>query len=178
MYKTAEGPVIYKDERCLGCRYCMNACPFNVPTFDWNSGLLDGALIRKCNFCYERQLEGKLPACIEACPTKAVIFGKRSEMLAEAKKRIAASPDRYVGRVYGEFEAGGTSFLLIAGMDFDKLALPDPGTRALPPTTRAIMEGTIPFALSWAAVLTGITGLVQFRAKRMEIIGRGKEEKK
>ncbi|HWI62250.1 MAG TPA: 4Fe-4S dicluster domain-containing protein, partial [Symbiobacteriaceae bacterium] len=108
MFKTEEGPVIYKDERCLGCRYCMNACPFNVPTFDWNSGLLDQALIRKCDFCYARQKEGKQPACIEACPTKSVIFGKRSEMLAEAKKRIAANPDRYVGKVYGEFEAGGT----------------------------------------------------------------------
>ncbi|HYF96070.1 MAG TPA: 4Fe-4S dicluster domain-containing protein [Symbiobacteriaceae bacterium] len=180
MYKTPEGPVIYRDERCLGCRYCMNACPFNVPTFDWNSGLLDAALIRKCNFCYERQQQGKQPACIEACPTKAVIFGQRSEMLAEAKKRIAADPDRYVGKVYGEYEAGGTAFLLIAGVPFDKLALPDPGDKALPPLTRTIMGGTIPFALSWAAVLTGIYGVVQFRQKRMKQIGHGagKEEKK
>ncbi|HWI62142.1 MAG TPA: hypothetical protein VNT75_09915, partial [Symbiobacteriaceae bacterium] len=117
-------------------------------------------------------------ACIEACPTKSVIFGKRSEMLAEAKKRIAANPDRYVGKVYGEFEAGGTSFLLIAGMEFDKLALPNPGDKPLPPTTLKIMGATIPFALTWAAVLTGITGIVRFRQKRMEVIGHGKGEKK
>lgn len=178
MYKTEEGPVIYRDERCLGCRYCMNACPFNVPTFDWDSGLLDQALIRKCNFCYERQQEGKQPACIEACPTKAVIFGKRSEMLAEAKKRIKADPDRYVDHVYGEFEAGGTSFLLIAGVPFDKLALPDPGTHELPVLTTKVMEATIPFALTWAAVLSGITGIVRFRQKRLDGLGRGKEEKK
>ncbi|HWI54002.1 MAG TPA: 4Fe-4S dicluster domain-containing protein [Symbiobacteriaceae bacterium] len=180
MYKTAEGPVIYKDERCLGCRYCMNACPFNVPAFDWDSGLLDKALIRKCDFCYARQMEGKQPACIEACPTKAVSFGKRSAMLAEAKKRIAANPDRYEGKVYGEFEAGGTSFLVISGIPFDKLNFPDPGNKSLPATTYKIMEATIPFAVSWAALITGVYGVVQFREKRMKQIsqGHGKEEKK
>lgn len=177
MYKTPEGPVIYRDERCIGCRYCMTACPFGVPGFDWNSGVLDQAVIRKCNFCYERQTEGKRPACIEACPTKAVIFGTRSEMLAEAKRRIAAQPDRYFDKVYGEFEVGGTSFLLIANQSPDKMALPDPGTTELPVISNQIMGATIPFALSWATMLTGIMGVVKFRQKRMAQIGNnhGKE---
>jgi formate dehydrogenase iron-sulfur subunit len=168
MYKTPEGPVIYRDERCIGCRYCMNACPFNVPTFDWDRGLLDGALIRKCNFCYERQIKGEKPACVEACPTGAVQFGKRGDLLAEAKRRIAEHPKQYVDYVYGETEAGGTSFLIIAGVPFAKLGLPKPGDRPLPPLSEKVMGLTIPVALSWATVLTGITGLVRWREKRME----------
>lgn len=165
MYKTPEGPVIYKDERCLGCRYCMNACPFGVPTFDWNSGLLDQALIRKCDFCYDRQKEGKLPACIEACPTKAVTFGKRDEMLAEAHRRIKEHPDRYVDHIYGEFEAGGTSFLLISGIPFEKLGLPEPGTKALPELSEKIMNGMPAFIVTWLGILSGTTWAFAAREK-------------
>ncbi|MFZ5827313.1 MAG: 4Fe-4S dicluster domain-containing protein [Bacillota bacterium] len=166
MDKTEAGPVVYHDERCLGCRYCMNACPFGVPKFDWDSGLLDGALIRKCNFCAERQAEGKLPACINACPTKAVIFGEREEMLAEARRRVAARPDRYVDHIYGEKEAGGTSFLLIAGVPFEELGLPQPGDHPLPEISEKIMSGVLPFAGAWMAVLIGVTGLVRWREQR------------
>lgn len=157
MYKTPEGPVIYRDERCLGCRYCMNACPFGVPTFDWDSGLLDQALIRKCNFCYERQSEGKLPACIEACPTKAVTFGERDQMLAEARKRMADNPGKYVDHIYGETEAGGTSFLLISGVPFEQLNLPTPGHKSLTALPNAVMNAVVPIALVWAATLSGVT---------------------
>ncbi|HYG60264.1 MAG TPA: 4Fe-4S dicluster domain-containing protein [Symbiobacteriaceae bacterium] len=168
MYKTEEGPVIYRDERCLGCRYCMNACPFGVPAFDWNSGLLDAALIRKCDFCYDRQKEGKNPACIDACPAKAVIFGKRSEMLAEAKRRIAEHPDRYVNHVYGETEAGGTSFLVISSVPFEQLGMPNPGDSPLPPLSEKVMGIVPPFAVGWMATLIGITSIVKFRQRRME----------
>jgi Fe-S-cluster-containing dehydrogenase component len=165
MYKTEEGPVIYKDERCLGCRYCMNACPFGVPTFDWDKGMLDGALIRKCNMSFERLQEGKQPACVAACPAKAVIFGKRSELLKEAKDRIAKNPDRYVDHIYGEHEAGGTSFLLLASLPFDKYGLPDPGDKPIPPLARGVMGLTIPVGVTWAAVLAGVTTLVQLRQR-------------
>lgn len=156
MYKTADGPVIYRDERCFGCRYCMNACPFNVPTFDWDRGLLDGALIRKCNFCADRQAEGKRPACVEACPTGAVIFGRRSDLLALARARLAAEPDRYVNHIYGEHEAGGTGFLTISAVPFDALGLPSPGNRSLTALPDAVMGGVLPFAFAWTAVLTGV----------------------
>lgn len=164
MQKTPAGPVIYEDGRCLGCRYCMSACPFGVPTFDWNRGLLDAALIRKCDFCADRQARGLRPACIEACPTGAVIFGKRSEMLAEARRRIAANPDRYVNEIYGEHQAGGTSFLMIAGVASEDLGLPDPGTAALPPLPNKIMSGVIPFALAWTTVLGGVTAATHWKA--------------
>ncbi|HLN62131.1 MAG TPA: 4Fe-4S dicluster domain-containing protein [Symbiobacteriaceae bacterium] len=163
MYKTAEGPVIYRDERCLGCRYCMNACPFGVPTFDWESGLLDQALIRKCDFCADRQKEGKLPACIEACPTKAVIFGDREALLAEAKERIRQHPEQYVDHIYGETEAGGTSFLMIAGVPFEQLGLPSPGHKALTKLPEKVMGAVVPVALVWAATLSGVTWVVNRR---------------
>lgn len=168
MYKTPEGPVIYRDERCLGCRYCMSACPFWVPQFDWDRGLLDQALIRKCDFCYQRQAEGKQPACVEACPTGAVTFGDRQELLASAHDLIAKNPDRYVDHVYGETEAGGTSWLLIAGVPFDQLGLPSPGNKPLPHISETVMKGTVPFALSWATVLTGLTYTVRWRKQRMD----------
>lgn len=166
MEKTPEGPVVYHDERCLGCRYCMNACPFWVPTFDWDRGLLDGALIRKCNMCAERQAEGKQPACVEACPTGAVVFGTRGELLARAKELIAKHPDRYVNHVYGEHEVGGTSVLLLSGVPFEELGLPEPGYTPLPLLPEKVMSGIIPFALSWAAVLSGIAGLTRWRQRR------------
>jgi len=174
MYKTPEGPVIYKDERCLGCRYCMNACPFGVPTFDWDSGLLDGALIRKCDFCYDRQKAGQQPACIDACPTKAVMFGKRDELLAQAKERIKQNPDRYVDHIYGEHEAGGTSFLLLSGTPFDQLGLPTPGDKALPPLSEKVMGYMPPFMLGWTALLVGTTWAIRWREKRMNENGAHK----
>jgi formate dehydrogenase iron-sulfur subunit len=168
MYKTPEGPVIYRDERCLGCRYCMNACPFGVPTFDWDRGLLDGALIRKCNMCYERQQKGERPACIEACPTGAVQFGKRDELLAQAKKLLADHPDKYVNHIYGETEAGGTGFLLISGIPFDHLGLPDPGTKPLPPLSEKVMGLTLPVGGTWGAILAGVTAFTHLREKNQE----------
>lgn len=166
MQKTEAGPVIYKDERCLGCRYCMNACPFGVPTFDWDRGLLDAALIRKCDFCAPRQAQGKRPACVEACPTGAVSFGRRREKLAEAKRLIKENPNRYFDHVYGDREAGGTSFLIIAGVEPPKLGLPSPGYDALPRLPETIMGGVVPFALGWATVLSGVAGLVRWRERR------------
>lgn len=167
MVKTPEGPVIYKDERCFGCRFCMNACPFNVPAFDWNSGVLDEALIRKCDFCADRQKEGKQPACIEACPAKSVIFGERSELLAEAHKRIKENPGRYVDHVYGEHEAGGTSFLVISNVKFEDLAFPSPDTKPPQLVSEAVMKGMEWFIPSWLGVLVGVTAITKFRQRRM-----------
>lgn len=166
MQKTPEGPVIYADDRCFGCRYCMNACPFGVPTFDWDSGLLDQALIRKCDFCYDRQSEGKQPACIDACPTGAVTFGKRDQMLATARTLIQEHPGRYVNHIYGETEAGGTSFLMIAGVPFEKLGLPQPGSKALTELPETIMAGVVPFALAWGLLLTGVTAVARLKARK------------
>jgi formate dehydrogenase iron-sulfur subunit len=116
--KTTEGPVIYHGERCMGCRYCIQACPFGVPTYEWES---TKPLVRKCTMCSERQKQGKITACSEACPTGATTFGDRDELLKEARKRIQENPGQYVDHIYGEKEAGGTSVLYLSSVPFEKL---------------------------------------------------------
>ena len=109
--KTEEGPVVYDASRCIGCRYCMMACPFNIPRYEWRNPV---PAVRKCDMCIDRQREGKLPACAEACPKKATLFGTRKDLIAEAWRRIKKSPRDYYPHVYGETEVGGTSVLFLA----------------------------------------------------------------
>lgn len=118
MKKTEEGPVIWRDEKCMGCRYCMISCPFDMPRFEYHSA---NPNITKCTMCADRQAEGKIPACIENCPAEALTFGTRRELLAEARKRIVENPDMYVDHIYGETEAGGTSFLYLSPVPFEEI---------------------------------------------------------
>ncbi len=129
--KTEAGPVVYHPERCIGCRYCMAACPFGIPKSQWDKPL---PLIQKCDFCADRQAKGEAPACGEACPTGALIFGKRKEMLSTAKGRLAADPS-FVQHVYGETEAAGTSMLYISKVAFDKLGFPEVSDTNFPKIT-------------------------------------------
>ncbi|MEJ2215273.1 MAG: 4Fe-4S dicluster domain-containing protein [Gemmatimonadota bacterium] len=121
MKKTPEGPVIWREDKCMGCRFCMLSCPFDVPKFEFDS---PNPQIRKCDMCFDRLQEGKEPACVANCPTGALTFGRRSELLEEARGRIYAQPDRYVRHIYGEHEAGGTSFLYLAPVPFEQLGFP------------------------------------------------------
>jgi formate dehydrogenase iron-sulfur subunit len=146
LQKRADGPVVYDDKRCIGCRYCMYACPFGVPTFEWNKQF---SLIRKCDGCADRIDQGKIPACAEACPAGALTYGNRSELLTVAKGRIAGSNSKYVNHVYGESEAGGTSMLYLATIPFEKLGLP-----SLPDQSPAVINETITH--STPAVATGM----------------------
>ncbi len=143
LQKTPEGPVIYDSERCLGCRYCMMACPYGIPRYDWDQVV---PYIRKCIMCYDRLQRGQQPACTEVCPQKATIFGERDELLAEAHHRIKQEPDTYIHKVWGEHEVGGTSVLYISDIDLGFLAYqPNPGATPLPATTRLAMKA-VPFA--------------------------------
>jgi Fe-S-cluster-containing dehydrogenase component len=118
--KQPTGPVTYDASKCMGCRYCMVACPFDVPRYEYEAL---APRVRKCTFCAPRQAKGLPPACVEACPSGALTFGKRHELLEEAKRRIYSAPERFVHRVYGEHEAGGTSFLYVSDVPFERLAL-------------------------------------------------------
>jgi formate dehydrogenase iron-sulfur subunit len=118
---TPQGAVIYHAYKCIGCRYCMQACPFSIPTYEWKKR---APRVRKCTMCYERQKEGKITACAEACPTGATIFGEREALLADAKKRIQDNPTLYVNQIFGEKEVGGTSTLYLSSVPFKEFNLP------------------------------------------------------
>ena len=121
--KTPEGPVLYDPDKCFGCRYCMIACPFYVPAYSYDSVL--EPRIFKCIFCYEKIKEGKLPACAGACPVEAVTFGKREDLIQLAREKIMKNPDKYLNHIYGEHEAGGTSWLYLSGVPFEQLGFPE-----------------------------------------------------
>ena len=145
--KRADGPVVYDPDKCIGCRYCMNACPFGVPHFDFDKGLIQGAFIDKCTMCPQRIDNGQEPACVATCPTEALKFGERADLLDEAHARIQAHPERYVNHVYGETENGGTSYLILSHVPFKELGLPDLGPTPVKDVSEAVMGVTIPFAL-------------------------------
>jgi formate dehydrogenase iron-sulfur subunit len=122
LQKTAAGPVTYDPDKCFGCRYCVMACPFGIPKYQWDTPL---PRMGKCVMCYEKRLQaGQEPACTAVCPAHASVFGDRDELLAVAHERLAAEPDKYVPEVYGEHLAGGTSVLYISSVAFGELGFP------------------------------------------------------
>jgi len=129
--KTAEGPVVYAAERCIGCRFCMVACPFGVPKYEWSKGL---PLVKKCTGCHSRISAGLKPACATACPT-AISYGPRDAMIKLAEQRLSRYPDRYINKVYGKEEAGGTSVIYLTSLPFDELGFKPVTLRPLPEYT-------------------------------------------
>jgi formate dehydrogenase beta subunit len=120
--RTDDGVVAWEPTKCIGCRYCETACPYQVPKFEWSS---QNPKIVKCEFCRHRLAVGEEPACTSVCPTNAVIFGPRSVLLDQAKARVKASPGKYFeDRVYGEHEAGGTQVLYLSHVPFTAIGLP------------------------------------------------------
>jgi formate dehydrogenase iron-sulfur subunit len=162
LQRQADGPVRYDEDECIGCRYCQLACPWDVPTAEWNSL---APKISKCTHCSDRvgqpvpiafngqplnaaenkRFTGSIesPACVKACPADALVYGTRDEMLAEAHKRIAARPDRYIDHVYGEKELGGTTVLYLSRVPFEKLGFPTYGEKPFPAFTKTAL-GAVP----------------------------------
>jgi formate dehydrogenase iron-sulfur subunit len=160
--KKEDGAVVWDGDMCIGCRYCMVACPFQVPAFEYHKAI--NPEIRKCDFCVTRQAEGKLPACVEICPVEALTFGPREELVHVAKERIRRSPERYVSRVYGELEVGGTSWMYLAGREFTELGLPIVGTAPAPGTTEAIQHGIFSYFVPPVA-LYALLGSIMWLSK-------------
>ena len=121
--KTAAGPVVYAEDRCMGCRYCMMACPFGVPRYEWNK--VWAPRVKKCRMCAPRQAKGLKPACTEVCPVQAGVFGEREDLLREAENRLKQEPTKYIQHIYGKQEVGGTSVLYLSAVPFEELGLPD-----------------------------------------------------
>jgi formate dehydrogenase iron-sulfur subunit len=176
LVKLKEGPVVYDDERCIGCRYCMMACPFQVPKFQWESAV---PLVRKCDFCADRLAQGLATACTTTCPTGTLLFGEREALLTEAHRRIGAHPGKYHPQVYGEHTVGGTSWLYITPVSFEQLGLEHRGFRT--------DLGTVPYGLygrawmskvPWVGLGVGAlaVGLYYLNQRRAEV--GSQEEKK
>jgi formate dehydrogenase iron-sulfur subunit len=166
--KRPDGPVVYDPKKCIGCRYCMNACPFGVPHFDYDKGLVEGAFIDKCTLCTQRIDIGLEPACVATCPTEALKFGERDDLLKYAHDRLAAEPARYINHVYGETENGGTNYFILSHVPFNEVGLPDLSSRAVKEVSEQVMGFTIPVALGLGAVLTGVVAGVHVYNQKKE----------
>jgi formate dehydrogenase iron-sulfur subunit len=154
MHKTKEGPVIWRGEKCMGCRYCMVSCPFDVPKFEYHSA---NPKIVKCNMCFDRLKEGQLPACVENCPAEALTFGSRRELIKEARKRIHDNPDQYFDHIYGETEAGGTGFLYLSPVPFEELGFNTTlQNSSYPELSKGFLYSVPTIFVLWPAILLGI----------------------
>jgi formate dehydrogenase iron-sulfur subunit len=167
--KTPEGPVIYDKDMCIGCRYCMVACPWEIPRYSWEDTV---PYIQKCNLCYERvKDEGKQPACVEACPVKATIFGEREDLLTEAHRRLEAEPQKYIQSVFGENEVGGTSVLCISDVPFKLCDLDKAITDVtpMPERTFKVLRHMPKVFLGVAVTMGGVWWIVERRQKLMGV---------
>ena len=161
--KREDGSVVWDDDKCIGCRYCMVACQFQIPTYDYDRSI--DPHIRKCDLCYDRRKNGQLPACVNICPNEALLFGKRSEVLRVAKNRIKRKSDVYVDHVYGESEIGGTSWMYIANKSFEKLKMPPLGNNPAPGTSEAIQHGIFAYFVP-PVTLYALLGTMMWVTKR------------
>jgi formate dehydrogenase iron-sulfur subunit len=157
--KTAIGPVLYDENKCIGCRYCMQACPHNVPRYEWSE---TSPGIKKCILCHDRLKEGKLTACAESCPVEATLSGKLTELIAEAKRRIKNNPGKYYPHIYGLEEAGGSNVIIISPVPFEQLGYSSKiPKQSMPTFTMQAME-KIPTVVSVGGVfLTGMYWLTK-----------------
>ncbi|MBM4289809.1 MAG: 4Fe-4S dicluster domain-containing protein [Deltaproteobacteria bacterium] len=155
--KTPQGAVTYDPSVCVGCRYCMIACPFEIPAYEYNEPLTPRVM--KCTMCYPQIMSGRLtvPGCVGACPTEALVYGQRTDLIRIARERFAAFPNRYLNHIYGEREMGGTNWLYISGVPFRHIGLrEDLGVTPAPEFTSGALAAVPIIAVVWPVLLTGI----------------------
>jgi formate dehydrogenase iron-sulfur subunit len=180
--RQPDGPVTYDADKCIGCRYCIWACPWGVPTAEWDS---HAPKIQKCTHCADRadqpvpvarngrsltETEDKdylekivTPACVKACPADCLRFGTRDDMLQEARNRISGHPEKYVDHIYGEKEAGGTSVLYLSSVPFDKLGFPDVSDKPYPAFSKMALHAVPPAVMAVGALLAATYALLKRR---------------
>jgi Fe-S-cluster-containing dehydrogenase component len=171
--KQPNGAVKYDAGMCMGCRYCMVACPYNVPQFEWQKALPS---ISKCTLCAESRLsKGQPTACSQACPAGAITFGKRGDLLRIAKERIKARPDVYLDHIYGEAEVGGTNVLYLTkkNMAFASLGLPNFGHKGVAILTESIQHRVFQYFIPPIAVYSILGGIMAYNQRRKKIAGKG-----
>jgi len=170
--KMETGAVLYDESKCLGCRYCMQACPFEVPRYEWGSLT---PRVQKCKMCYERVAEGQVTACAEACPTGATLFGDREDLIAEARRRMTENPGQYVDHIYGLREAGGTSVLFLSGVPFAELGFPmNVPNEPIPDLAWRVLSQIPKYTVAAGVILFGIHWIT---ARRTEVARIEAEER-
>ena len=172
LHKTESGAVVYDKKKCLGCRYCMMACPYGIPRYDWDEPV---PYVRKCILCYDKLINNQQPACTEICPEEATIFGEREDLIKLAHQRIRENPGKYINKIWGEHEIGGTSVLYISDIDLGFLSYQTKlGTKPLPQTTAPAMK-SVPYAfVGMGGAMLGLNWII----RRRNELGKTKEEKK
>lgn len=181
------GVVSHNKDACIGCRYCVAACPFGVPRFTYERALPQ---ITKCQLCQHRWADGKYSACAEVCPTGATLFGKVADLKAEIARRKSLKPGeqttfprgrlggpdqsypgvapKYVDHVYGEKELGGTQMMMLAGVSFDKLGYPTLPDRSFASQSETVQNSVYGGMVLPLALLAGMVGLARRSAKAEE----------
>jgi len=165
--KHENGTVTWDTDMCIGCRYCMAACPFQVPAFEYEKAL--NPMIMKCDFCFERTKDGKLPACVNICPAEALTYGTRTELVKIARDRIKRNPDRYVDHIFGEYEVGGTSWMYLANKDFVELDFPKLGQKPAPGVSESIQHGIFAYFVPPVSLYALLGGIMWISKRRKEL---------
>lgn len=167
LQKRPDGPVVYDATKCIGCRYCMYACPFGVPTFEWDKTF---SLIRKCELCVDRLDAGQKPACAKTCPAGAIQFGQREELLTIARDRVYAKNSPYIKHIYGEEEVGGTTWMYLSVVPFEQLGFPKLPKETPVYLNDKILHATPTIGIGMALVLSGVYWMIKRRIRIQERI--------
>ena len=169
--KKDNGAVHYDVSKCIGCRYCMAACPFEIPAYEYNDPITPR--VRKCTFCYDRlEKEGGKPACASICPVEAITFGKRADLLKHARKRIENDLGKYVDQIYGEKEVGGTSWLYISGVPFDKMGFQKLPSDPMPRLSETIQSSLFSYLWSPLVLFGALGAIMGVTSRRSEKEGK------
>jgi formate dehydrogenase iron-sulfur subunit len=173
LQKREHGVVTWHGERCTGCRYCGVACPYGVPKYEWNKAW---PRVIKCEMCATRKDKPFQPACCEVCPRQAVIFGKYTDLVADAKRRLADNPDRYFPKIFGLEDGGGTQVLYLskAGISFEDLGLPDLGTTPVADVQQSVQHAIYQGAVLPVVAFGVLTGVIWRNKRAAEKAGEGK----
>lgn len=158
MEKRKDGAVTW-DDNCMGCRFCMVSCPFDIPKFEYDSA---APKIQKCSLCWEKLQKGEKPACVGACPAEALTFGPRRDLIEEANRRIYGEAGKYVSHIYGEHEVGGTGYLYLSAVPFEQIGFrTDLGTIAYPEYSKGFLYSVPIVLLLWPALLVGVSTITK-----------------
>ena len=150
----------------------MLACPFHIPRYEWND---TKPFMKKCNMCYDRIKENESPACVDACPQKAIIFGERNKLLKHARSVINSNKNKYLHHIWGQKEYGGTSVLYISDIDLTKMGWPDKPAIPVPEHTEPLIEKTPVIGLTLGGFLVGLNWIIK---RKNELAAENRKSKK